>query len=122
MPWRRSDVGFELGAATVNTVITFGAVVVGLAVSLIVTAPDFAVVEIIVGLVVGAMALPVVVYPISYTLWQALDLAMRPPGPGEFAAPARGTGTAPGMVPGATPGTASGSAPGTTPNDVRRKA
>jgi hypothetical protein len=59
MPWRRSDVGFELGAMTVNIMVTFGLIVVAL--------------------VVAATVVPVVLYPVSYTLWQALDLAMRPP-------------------------------------------
>jgi uncharacterized protein (DUF983 family) len=84
-PWRRGDVGFELGAVTVTTIVTFGAVVIGVAAGLILTAPDFAVLEIMIGLVVVAVVMPVLIYPISYTLWQACDLAMRPPEPGELA-------------------------------------
>lgn len=83
-PWRRGDVGFELGAVTVTTILTFGSVVVGVAAGLILTAPDFAVIEIMIGLVVVAVVMPIVVYPSSYTLWQACDLAMRPPQPGEL--------------------------------------
>lgn len=79
MPWRRSDVGFELGAMTVNILVTFGVVVVGATAAMIATAPDFAVLEIVVALVVAAAVVPVVLYPVSYTLWQALDLAARPP-------------------------------------------
>ena len=30
-------------------------------------------------------SLPIVVYPVSYTVWQAVDLAMRPPEPKDFA-------------------------------------
>ena len=26
----------------------------------------------------GALILPIVLYPMSYTMWQALDIAMRP--------------------------------------------
>jgi uncharacterized protein (DUF983 family) len=78
-PWRRGDVGFELGAITVTTILTFGVIVVGVAAGLILTAPDFAVVEIMIGLVVVAVTMPILVYPSSYTLWQACDLAMRPP-------------------------------------------
>jgi hypothetical protein len=40
-PWRRGDVGFELGAVTVTTIVTFGAVVIGVAAGLILTAPRF---------------------------------------------------------------------------------
>lgn len=86
-PWRRADVGFELGAVTVTTIVTFGLVVVVTAVAMVATAPDFAVMEIMIGLVVMAIVVPVVIYPSSYTLWQALDLAMRPPVPGELASP-----------------------------------
>lgn len=67
--------------------ITLGLIIVGAVVGMIATAPDFAVLAIVVGLVVAAMVIPVVVYPVSYTLWQALDLAMRPPEPGELDAP-----------------------------------
>jgi hypothetical protein len=72
-------VGFELGAITVTSILTLGVIVVGVAAGLILTAPDFAVIEIIVGLVVVAVLMPILVYPSSYTLWQACDLVMRPP-------------------------------------------
>jgi uncharacterized protein (DUF983 family) len=94
--WRRADVGFELGAATVNTIITFGLIVVGLGIGLVATAPDFAVVELLIGLVVAAAVVPVAVYPFSYTLWQALDLAMRPPAPGELPGAEQGSEQGPG--------------------------
>lgn len=86
-PWRRADVGFELGAATINTMVTFGAVVVGVAAAMIATAPEFAVVPIVIGTVAFAAVVPVVMYPVSYTIWQAVDLAMRPPQPGELPQP-----------------------------------
>jgi uncharacterized protein (DUF983 family) len=86
-PWRRGDVGFELGAATVNTIMTFGLIVIGVAVAMIVTAPDIPVVPIVVGFVAFGLVMPALLYPVSYTVWQALDLAMRPPEPGEPASP-----------------------------------
>jgi uncharacterized protein (DUF983 family) len=86
-PWRRGDVGFELGAATVNTIITFGLLVVGTAVGVIATTPDIPVVGIVVMLVAIAVIVPVAIYPVSYTLWQALDLMMRPPEAGELVDP-----------------------------------
>lgn len=79
MAWRRGDVGFELGAVVIATILTFGAVIVAVAVGLVATAPDFAVVPLMVLVVVVAVVVPVAVYPVSYTLWQAIDLAMRPP-------------------------------------------
>lgn len=86
-PWRRGDVGFELGAATVNTIITFGVIIVGAAVAMIATSPDIPTVRIVVGLVIAAVVVPVLIYPVTYTLWQALDLVMRPPEPGELPSP-----------------------------------
>jgi uncharacterized protein (DUF983 family) len=77
MPWRRGDVGFELGAATINTIITFGVVIVGVAVGVIATSPDVAVVPIVLILVATCIVVPILIYPITYTLWQALDIAMR---------------------------------------------
>ena len=86
-PWRRGDVGFELGAATVNTIITFGLIVVAGAVAMIATAPDIPTMRIVIGLVITAVVVPVLIYPMTYTLWQALDLAMRPPAPGDLPSP-----------------------------------
>jgi uncharacterized protein (DUF983 family) len=77
MPWRRGDVGFELGAATMNTIITFAIVIVGVAIGVISTAPDVAVVPIVGFLVVACIVVPIVIYPMTYTLWQALDIAVR---------------------------------------------
>jgi uncharacterized protein (DUF983 family) len=86
-PWRRGDVGFELGAATVNTIITFGVIIVAGGVAMIITAPDIPTVRIVIGLVIAAVVVPVLIYPMTYTLWQAFDLAMRPPQSGELPSP-----------------------------------
>ena len=77
MPWRRGDVGFELGAATMNTIITFGIVIVGVVIGVVATSPDIAVVPIVIGLVIACVVIPVLIYPITYTLWQAIDIAVR---------------------------------------------
>ena len=85
--WRRGYEGFELGAMAISIIICFGALVVGVGIGVAVTAPDVAVVPLFVILAVLALVMPVVVYPVSYTLWQAVDLAMRPPGPGDHVPP-----------------------------------
>jgi uncharacterized protein (DUF983 family) len=85
--WRRGYEGFELGALAVSTVVCFGALVVGVGIGIVATAPDVAVLPLVLILGVGAILLPVVVYPVSYTIWQAIDLAMRPPGPGDGVPP-----------------------------------
>ena len=53
----------------------------------IATSPDVAVVPLIVVLGWLAVAIPIVVYPFTYTIWQAVDLAMRPPEPGDGTPP-----------------------------------
>ena len=54
---------------------------------MVATWPDIAVVPLLLILGAVALVLPVVVYPVSYTVWQAVDLAMHPPEPGDGAPP-----------------------------------
>jgi uncharacterized protein (DUF983 family) len=77
--------GFSLGAVTMNTAVTFGLLALTLLVGSILTYPDIAVAPILgVGLVI-TLLVPVLFYPFSYTLWAAVDLAMRPLEPAELA-------------------------------------
>jgi hypothetical protein len=76
--WRRGDVGFELGAASMAAIIVLGPLVLGLGVMAALTYPEIAVTPMLIALGAGAVILPVVLYPVSYTMWQALDIAMRP--------------------------------------------
>jgi uncharacterized protein (DUF983 family) len=70
--------GFLLGALTMSTITTLGLFAVVLAVGSIVTYPDIAVWPIIfIGLGVSVFV-PILIYPITYTLWAAFDLQMRP--------------------------------------------
>jgi uncharacterized protein (DUF983 family) len=85
--WQRGYEGFELGALAVSAVVCFGALVIGVAIGIAVTLPDIPVVPLVVILGLGAVVLPIVIYPISYTLWQGIDLAMRPPEPGDDVPP-----------------------------------
>jgi len=83
--WRRGDVGFELGAATVAAIITLGSLLVALTASLVVTWPEVAVVPLLVVLGVAGVVIPIAIYPITFTSWQALDLVMRPVTADDFA-------------------------------------
>jgi uncharacterized protein (DUF983 family) len=85
--WRRGYEGFELGAMAISLIVCFGALVVGVGIGVAVTAPDVAVVPLLLILAVCAVVMPIVVYPLSYTLWQAVDLAMHPPGRGDDVPP-----------------------------------
>ena len=68
-----------------NTIVTFGLIAVVLVVGVIGTYPDVAVGPILAVAVPVAVVVPVAFYPISYTLWAAIDLAMRPLEPAEEA-------------------------------------
>ena len=78
-PYRRGDDAFELGATTANIILTFLSVLIAILVAVLVTLPDIPTVPVVI--VVSAVAIlgPVIWYPISFTLWQAVDLFMRAP-------------------------------------------
>lgn len=78
LAWRRDDVGFELGAVVIATIVTFTAIIAAVAIGLVITAPEFATVGVIAVALAIAVVVPIVIYPISYTVWQAVDLIMRP--------------------------------------------
>jgi hypothetical protein len=75
--------GQMIGAVGINTIVTFGALLVTLVVGLVVTSPDIAVVPVLVASLAVAALLPVVFYPFSKTIWIAIDLTMAPLEPGE---------------------------------------
>ena len=87
--WRRGYEGFELGAMTISAVVVLGTLIVGLTIGVVLTLPEVDVPLLLVILGVGAVVLPIVVYPLSWTVWQAVDLAMHPPEVGEDVPPAR---------------------------------
>jgi len=83
--YRRGDAAFELGATTANIILTFGTILVTILVLVVVTAPDVPVLTLTV--VVAGLGLvgPALFYPVSFTLWQAIDLWMRRPTASELA-------------------------------------
>jgi uncharacterized protein (DUF983 family) len=85
LAWRREE-GFELGAVTVNTIVTFGALTVAMAVGFVMTSPDIPVLPFVLSLAAVAVVVPIVIYPFTYTMWFAFDLAVHPPEPAELAA------------------------------------
>lgn len=77
--YRRGDEAFELGAITANIILTFLSILIAILVLVALTAPDIPTLGIV--FVAGGIALlgPAVYYPVSFTLWQAVDLWMRRP-------------------------------------------
>lgn len=65
-------------------VIVLGPLVVALGVVLAITWPDVSVVPMMVVFLSAGLVLPIVLYPMSYTMWQAVDLLMRPVEPEHF--------------------------------------
>lgn len=79
--WERGYEGFELGAATMGVFMTFGSIIVWMIISVLAS------VELVPLLVVAgvlAVTVPVVGYPLTYTIWSAVDLTFRPPSEGDF--------------------------------------
>ncbi len=75
--WHREH-GFELGPIALNVVFTFFTLGVSMIIAFVATAPDFPVVALTVGLVTGAILIPLIAYPFTFMLWQAFDLALPP--------------------------------------------
>jgi uncharacterized protein (DUF983 family) len=75
--WERHE-GFVLGPIAINTVITFVLVGVVLVGGLLATLPDVEPWPIVAASVAVAVVVPVVIYPITWTIWAALDLRWSP--------------------------------------------
>ena len=79
------EVGFSLGAITINMMATFLLLALIFAVGFFLSYPGVAVVPMLVAGGIVVAILPVVFYPVSYTVWAAIDLSMRPLDAGEEA-------------------------------------
>jgi uncharacterized protein (DUF983 family) len=89
--YRRGDHAFELGATTANFILTLVVLLITVLVTVVATLPDVHV-WVVVGAAVGVALLgPIVFASISFTLWQAVDLWMRPPTPEELAGESEAT-------------------------------
>ena len=89
--------GQWVGSLGMNTIVSFGVLLVVLVAGFLVTYPDFPVAPLTGVAVAVALVVPMAFFPWSRTLWTAVDLLMTPPQPGEVreeyrwgaAAPAR---------------------------------
>jgi uncharacterized protein (DUF983 family) len=70
--------GHWLGSLGMNTIVSFGALLVTLVVGLVMAYPDGGLGPLLVVSVTVAVVVPLVFFPFSKTLWSAIDLAMRP--------------------------------------------
>jgi uncharacterized protein (DUF983 family) len=83
--YRRGDNAFEWGAVTANIIMTFLLIMISIVVAVVLTLPDLSVWWIVGPAAVVALIGPALLYPVSFTVWQAIDLWMRPPSPAELA-------------------------------------
>lgn len=70
--------GHWLGALGMNTIVSFAALFVVLLAGFVITYPDFPVGTLIGVGVATAIIAPLAFFPVSRTLWTAIDLLMRP--------------------------------------------
>ncbi|MGB5760002.1 MAG: DUF983 domain-containing protein [Acidimicrobiales bacterium] len=70
--------GHWIGAIGINTIVSFGILMLSMVVSFVATLPDLPVVPLMIGHTALAVLVPTFFYPISRTLWTAIDIAMRP--------------------------------------------
>ena len=75
--------GHWTGDLGINTIVSFGALLIVLLVGFLAFWPTPPIVVIIIAAVVAAGLLPLAFFPFSKTIWLALDLMMRPLDPGE---------------------------------------
>lgn len=76
--WFERAEGHWIGAVGMNTVVTFGLLLVGVLLGLLITWPDIPAAGLALGLSALAVVFPIFFYPASKTLWTAVDIAMRP--------------------------------------------
>jgi uncharacterized protein (DUF983 family) len=91
--WRREE-GFELGALTMNTILTFATVTIVMVAVIVATVPDIPALRLVGSLAVVAVVMPIAIYPFTYTLWLAFDLRVHPPDAAELAEASAAVATA----------------------------
>lgn len=70
--------GFFLGAYVMNLGFTQVAVVAYIGLAVVLTLPDPPLLRLAVGGALVALAVPLLTYPVSKTLWTSIDLVMHP--------------------------------------------
>ena len=79
-PFERIE-GHWIGALGMNTIVSFGLLLVVLTIGFVVTYPEPPVIALMAVGVTIAIVVPLLFFPISRTLWGGIDLLMRPPAP-----------------------------------------
>ena len=75
--------GHWTGSLGINTIVTFGSLLLVVAVLLITQYPDYDVLPMTLACMATTIVVPILFFPFSRTLWTAIDLLMRPLQPWE---------------------------------------
>ena len=81
----RDTDGHELGSMTVASVVNIVLIMIAIGIAIAITAPDVPVLTLYIVLASAALVFPVLTWPMTHTLWMALDLIFRPMGVDEVA-------------------------------------
>ena len=81
----RDTDGHELGSMTIASVLNIVLIMAAIGIAVAITAPDVPVLTLSIVLASAALVFPVLTWPITHTLWMAIDLIVRPVGVDEVA-------------------------------------
>lgn len=75
--------GQFVGAVGINTILSFGAMLIVMLAGVALTAPDIPVGRLVLATGAAALIAPLLLLPLSKTIWNSIDLLMIPLEPGE---------------------------------------
>ena len=81
----RDTDGHELGSMTIASVLNIVLIMAAIGIAIALTAPDVPVLTLYIVLASAALVFPVLTWPVTHTLWMAIDLVARPMGVEEIA-------------------------------------
>jgi uncharacterized protein (DUF983 family) len=81
----RDTDGHELGSMTIASVLNIVLIMAAMGIAIALTAPDVPVLTLYIVLASAALVFPVLTWPVTHTLWMAIDLVARPMGVEEIA-------------------------------------
>ena len=81
----RDPDGHELGSMTIASVINISLIVIAMGIAIALTAPEVPVLTLYIVLASAALVFPILTWPMTHTLWMAIDLIVRPMSPDEAA-------------------------------------
>jgi uncharacterized protein (DUF983 family) len=81
----RDTDGHELGSMTIASVVNIVLIMIAIGIAIAITAPDVPVLTLYIVLASAALVFPVLTWPMTHTLWMAIDLIFRPMGVEEVA-------------------------------------